>query len=147
MRLIAIIAPLLTSLSIAFEPPTPEVRRAAVGDLSALPAVLQKAFAPDDAAFESIPAARPNDWLAVHEEPGQAFPEFTASKPNRPSQDRQVIYLQPLGSFAPERSPSLDKLREFAIAFFAMARMRQPRRRICGRSRLAQSENQNNRRR
>jgi hypothetical protein len=58
MRLIAIIAPLLTSLSMAFEPPTPEVRRAAVGDLSALPAVLQKAFAPDDGAFESIPAPR-----------------------------------------------------------------------------------------
>jgi len=120
MRLIAIAAPLLASLSMAFEPPTPEIRRAAVGELSGLSAGLQKACAPDDAAFEPIPAPRPNDWLAVHEEPGQTFPEFTASKPNRPSQDRHVIYLQPLGSFAPERSPSLDKLRKFAIAFFAM---------------------------
>jgi archaemetzincin len=122
MRLITIIAlaPLLASLSMAFEPPTPEIRRAAVGELSGLPAVLQKAFAPDDAAFEPIPAPQPNDWLAVHEEPRQTFQEFTASQPNRPSQDRHVIYLQPLGSFSPERSPSLDKLREFAAAFFAM---------------------------
>jgi archaemetzincin len=120
MRLIAVIGALLASLSMAFEPPTPEITRSAVGDLSGLSAVLQKAFAPDDAAFEPIPAPRPNDWLAVHEEPGQTFPEFTASQPNWPSQDRHVIYLQPLGSFAPEWSPSLDKLREFAAAFFAM---------------------------
>jgi archaemetzincin len=31
-----------------------------------------------------------------------------------------VIYLQPLEDFAPEHSPSNDKLREFAAAFFAM---------------------------
>jgi archaemetzincin len=37
-----------------------------------------------------------------------------------PRQSRRVIYLQLLGNFAPERSPSIDKLHKFAAAFFAM---------------------------
>jgi len=56
----------------------------------------------------------------MHPEPGQTFDQFKASRPNQPTQDRNVIYLQPLGDFAAERSPSLKKLREFAAAFFAM---------------------------
>jgi archaemetzincin len=104
----------------AFEPPTPEVKRAAVGDLNGLPAPLQRAFAPDSPEFESIPKPEPHDWLAVHDEPGQTFDDFKASRPNRPLSARRVIYLQPLGSFAADQSPSIEKLREFAAAFFAM---------------------------
>jgi archaemetzincin len=104
----------------AFEPPTPEVKRAAVGDLTGLPATLQRAFAPDSPDFESIPKAEPHDWLAVHDEPGQTFDEFRASRPNRPTSARRVVYLQPLGNFAGDQSPSIEKLREFAAAFFAM---------------------------
>jgi archaemetzincin len=104
----------------AFEPPGQDVKRAAVGDLTALPPVLKRAFAPDTPAFEPIPKPGPHDWLAVHDEPGQTFDEFKMSRPNRPTQDRHVIYLQPLGDFAADRSPSIAKLREFATAFFAM---------------------------
>src|SRR5205823_6233336 len=43
-----------------------------------------------------------------------------ASSPNRPDSTRRVIYLQPLGEFATEQSPSIEKLRKFAAAFFAM---------------------------
>ena len=107
-------------LSMAFEPPSAELKRAAVGDLTALSPAQQRPFAPDAPEFEPIPKPSPHDWLAVHDEPGQAFDEFKASRPNRPTQERHVIYLQPLGDFAPERSPSIDKLREFAAAFFAM---------------------------
>jgi archaemetzincin len=103
----------------AFTPPNENTINAAIGDLSSLPATLQRAFTPDPAAFQPIPQPGPNDWLAVHPEAGQTFDQFKASRPNRPSKDRHVIYLQPLGDFAPERSPSLDKLREFAAAFFA----------------------------
>lgn len=119
-RLVAAVAVLMPRFIVALKQPNEEARRAAIGDLSGLPAALQKAFASDNAAFQTIPAPHPNDWLAVHEEPGQTFSEFTASQPNRPSQDRHVIYLQPLGSFAPKQSPPLDKLRGFAAAFFTM---------------------------
>ncbi|HEV8618498.1 MAG TPA: archaemetzincin [Candidatus Udaeobacter sp.] len=104
----------------AFTPPDEKTIRDAIGDLSGLPVVLQRAFAPDTNSFDPIPKPGPNDWLTVHEEPEQTFDEFKASQPNRPTQTRRVIYLQPLGDFAPERSPSIDKLREFATAFFAM---------------------------
>jgi archaemetzincin len=104
----------------AFEPPTLEVKRAAVGDLTGLPAALQRAFAPDSPEFESIPKPEPHDWLAVHDELGQTFDEFKASRPNRPTSVRRVIYLQPLGEFVPDTSPAIKKLLEFAVAFFAM---------------------------
>jgi len=104
----------------AFQPPSADVRRAAVGELTGLPAALQRAFIPDAPEFEPIPKPGPHDWLSVHPEPGQTFEEFKASRPNRPSESRRIIYLQPLGEFAADRSPSIEKLREFASAFFSM---------------------------
>src|SRR5438552_2614456 len=107
-------------LSMAFEPPSPDLRRTAVGDLAGLPAPLQRAFAPDASEFDPIPPPSPHDWLAVHPEPGQTFEQFRASRPNRPAESRHIIYLQPLSEFGADRSPSVEKLREFAAAFFAM---------------------------
>jgi archaemetzincin len=107
-------------VSVAFEAPSTEVKIAAVGDLSELAPTLRRAFAADAPEFEPIPQPGPHDWLAVHDEPGQTFDEFRVSHPNRPTQDRHTIYLQPLGNFASARSPLIEKLREFAAAFFAM---------------------------
>jgi archaemetzincin len=104
----------------AFEPPGPDVRRAAVGELTGLPPVLHRAFSADASEFEPIPKPGPHDWLTVHPESGQTFNEFKASGPNRPSDSRRVIYLQPLGEFAADCSPPIEKLREFASAFFAL---------------------------
>ena len=104
----------------AFTPPDEKAIHNAIGDLKGLPAVLQRAFTPDKNSFDLIPEPKPGDWLAVHNETGQTFDEFKASQPNRPTAHQQIIYLQPLGSFAPEHSPSDEKLREFAAAFFAM---------------------------
>jgi archaemetzincin len=104
----------------AFEPPGPDARRAAVGDLADLPPALRRAFSADAPEFEPIPKPDPHDWLAVHPESGQTFDEFKASRPNRPADLRKVIYLQPLGEFPADRSPSIEKLRDFAAAFFAM---------------------------
>jgi len=119
MRMITAIT-LLPSFAMAFTPPSQETIRDAIGDVNRLPVALQRAFAPGDDSFGPIPQPGPNDWLAVHEEPGQTFDQFRASQPNRPAHSRRVIYLQPLGDFAPERSPSIQKLRAFATAFFAM---------------------------
>jgi len=117
---IKIVALLLPSIALAFTPSDEKTIRNTIGDLNGLPAVLQRAFTPDKNSFDPIPEPRPADWLAVHNERGQTFDEFKASHPNRPGQKQHIIYLQPLGDFAPERSPSHDKLREFAAAFFAM---------------------------
>jgi archaemetzincin len=120
MWMIAAVAVLLSSVAMAFTSPDEKTIRDAIGDLSGLPAVLQRAFAPDRDSFDSIPRPRPNDWLAVHEESGQTLDEFKASQPNRPTQSRRIIYLQPLGEFPSDRSPSIDMLKKFAGAFFSM---------------------------
>src|SRR5213592_3150324 len=114
--LIKIVVLLLPSIARAFTPPDEKTIRNAIGDLNGLSAVLQRAFTPDKNSFDPIPEPKPGDWLAVHNERGQTFEEFKASQPNRPGQKQHIIYLQPLGAFAPEHSPSNDKLREFAAA-------------------------------
>jgi archaemetzincin len=106
--------------TMAFQPPGPNVRRAAVGDLTGLPPILRRAFLADMAEFAPIPKPGLHDWLAVHPEPGQTFEEFKAAYPNRPTDARRIIYLQPLGEFIADRSPPIEKLREFAAAFFSM---------------------------
>jgi len=103
-----------------FTSPDAKTIHDAIGDTSQLPVQSQRAFTPDRDAFSPIPTPSPGDWLAVHQEQDQTFEQFTASSPNRPTPNRHVIYFQPLGDFAAERSPSLEKLREFAAAFFAM---------------------------
>lgn len=106
-------------LAEGFVPPGPSERLKAIGSTAALPAILQKAFAPGR-DFSSIPAPRGHDWLASHPEPGQTFEAFLRSKPNRPDTIRSKIYFQPLGEFPEDKSPSLDRLRQYAGAFFAM---------------------------
>jgi archaemetzincin len=118
MRCAAIFCVALPSM--AFQPPSAELRRAAVGDLAGLPPILRSAFSADAPGFDPIPRPGPHDWLAVHPEPGQSFEEFKESGLNRPGGSRRIIYLQLLGEFLPDRSPPIEKLREFASAFFDM---------------------------
>jgi len=85
---------------------------AAIGDTHGLQPAFRCAL--DPAAFESMPAPGPNDWLANHPEPGQTFDEFVRSNPNRPTAQRHTIYLQPLGRF------DLTLVKEWTEAFFMM---------------------------
>jgi archaemetzincin len=110
---------LLCLLAMGFTSPDAKTIHDAIGDTSQLPVQSQRAFTPDRDTFSPIPTPLPGGWLAVHQEQDQTFEQFTASSPNRPTPNRHVIYFQPLGAFAAERSPSLEKLREFAAAFFA----------------------------
>src|SRR5262245_9408549 len=105
--------------ALGFQPPGPQQRLEAIGPTHELPGLLQRAFSPDD-SFQPIPTPEPNDWLAAHREAGQTFEEFRRSYPNRPGSKWRIIYLQPLGEFSAQQSPSLEKLREYAAAFFQM---------------------------
>ncbi len=102
-----------------FEPPGPKQRLEAIGPTNGLPEVLRRALTPDD-SFQPIPVPGPNDWLAAHAEPGQTYQQFQRSHPNRPDSQRRIIYLQALGAFPEQQSPPLEKLREYAAAFFQM---------------------------
>jgi archaemetzincin len=105
-------------LIMAFEPPTYKETLSAIGSTNKLPNSLQLALSIDD--FEPIPLPEPNDWLAEHHENGQTFDEFIQSDHNSADEIRNVIYLQPIGQFRQDQSPSLDLLREYAAAYFSM---------------------------
>jgi archaemetzincin len=107
------------SSATGFEPPGPQQRLEAIGATNGLPELLQRAFTPAN-DFPPVPVPGPGDWLAVHREPGQTFGEFRRSQANRPDARRRSIYLQPLGEFPEQYSPSLEKLREYAASFFQM---------------------------
>ena len=67
-----------------------------------------------------MPAPGPHDWLSNHPESGQTYEQFVHSRPDRPEARRNQLYLQPLGDFSGLDCPPLDRLREFAAAFFKL---------------------------
>ncbi|UCD57650.1 MAG: hypothetical protein JSV16_00640, partial [Candidatus Hydrogenedentota bacterium] len=109
----------LTCLAMTFRPPGLAERLQAIGATKQLSATLQRALDPGD-DFEPITAPHPGDWLAEHSESGQSFDGFVRSRPNKPDARRNRIYLQPLGDFSKDRSPSVEALREYTAAYFAM---------------------------
>ena len=70
--------------------------------------------------FEAMPIPQPGDWLAVHREKGQSFDQFAKSNPSRPDKIRKKIYLQPLGQFPEGQFPLVERLKEYAGAYFAI---------------------------
>jgi archaemetzincin len=102
-----------------FTAPDADERRRAIGSTDECSEALRKALeAGTD--FRPIPEPGPHDWLAVHEESGQTFEQFVRSRLNVPDDLRRRIYLQPLGEFPAGKSPPLERLLQFAEAFFAM---------------------------
>ena len=92
-------------------------REAAIGPTAGEPLALQRAL--DPSRFTPLGAPGPNDWLASHVETGQSFNQFEHGDFNRPDQQRNRIYLQPLGTFGDD-APPLDLIRQYAAAFFMM---------------------------
>lgn len=107
----------VAALHAAFERPSEQERVQALGDLSAESAGLRVLLTPNDDFFPvTLPA--PNDWLSLHAERGQTFDAYRRSAANRPDAVRRIIYLQPIGEFSDEATPSLEELRNYAAAFF-----------------------------
>ncbi|MCK4226599.1 hypothetical protein KAX29_06890 [candidate division WOR-3 bacterium] len=102
-----------------FNPPGEEERMKAIGSIEKLPEILKRAFKPS-AQYEPIPVPMPGDWLYEHPENGQTFTDFVNSNPNRPDGKRNKIYLQPLGDFPEEGSPSLGLLKRYTAAYFSL---------------------------
>jgi len=132
---ISVIALLIAGTAMQFRAPGRQESLAAIGSTEGLPETLRRALTPGE-DFEPIPQPGPSDWLANHPEEGQTFEQFVRSNPHQPDKTRTKLYLQPLGDFDPEASavlggrtdsdsekkqgPPLERLREFAAAFFVM---------------------------
>jgi archaemetzincin len=107
------------AIAMNFVPPTQEEALNAIGNTSGVGALLRRALDPGT-DFTPMPAPERGDWLAEHPEAGQTFDEFLRTRIHRPDGVRNKIYLQPLGLFQGDRSPSLRTLKSYAAAYFAM---------------------------
>ena len=116
---IAVLLTFSMALAINFKPQDSTERLRAIGLTKGLSETLQKALDPGT-DFDPVPIPKPGDWLAEHYETGQTFDDFINSKTSQPDKIRSKIYLQPLGEFPKGQVPLLDRLREYAVAYFAM---------------------------
>jgi archaemetzincin len=91
----------------------------AIGSMEENPRTMQRALNPGK-AFEPLPEPKQGEWLAEHPEPGQTFDQFVRSNPEKPGEHRNRIFLQPPGAFCEGLSPSVETLKAYACAFFAM---------------------------
>lgn len=108
----------------------PARRAAAVGPLDGLDPALQRAFS-ERVGHVPLPPPGPEDWLALHPEPGQTFEQWLRSGPNLPDDERRVVYLQPIGWFPSQLlldddgvvlvpTPPLSLLEEYAELYFGL---------------------------
>ncbi len=77
-----------------------------------------RAFGADNEDFEQKRAAKPGDWMARFNETGQSFNEYVASRPTQRQGRRNVLVLQPLGSFRKGDREQLSELAHYTEIFF-----------------------------
>jgi archaemetzincin len=58
------------------------------------------------------------EWLYEHKEKGQSFEEYKNSHPIRPTANKAVIYLMPIGDFTEPQQKILNLTREYVEIFF-----------------------------
>jgi archaemetzincin len=75
----------------------------------------------DDAAgFSRLTPENTNGWYNISREPIQSFDYYRSLNPPRPTKQRKVIVLQPIGPFTTRENSLLEDLRKFCDAFFQL---------------------------
>jgi archaemetzincin len=94
-------------------------RRIALGDTSALPSSLQRAF--DPTGHHPMTEPHANWWLDLHDEPGQTFDAHRFGNFPAPDGKRRVIYIQPLGEMPVDLPPeTLETLARVVRTYFSL---------------------------
>lgn len=75
---------------------------------------------------ETIGKPQLGDWLTQHKERGQTFEQYLKCGPIMPWGIRDTIYIQPIGTFSPERQKILDETLAFMRIFFGREVITQP---------------------
>ena len=68
--------------------------------------------------FERMHQSEQYDWLGSHREPGQTFDEYLESNPIKLTQERQKIYVLPLGKFTAAQKNILSVTADYLEAFY-----------------------------
>jgi archaemetzincin len=69
---------------------------------------------------ERLGKPQPGDWLDQHPEPGQTYREYVDGRPVRPTKQRNVIYIQPLGEFTGTQRKIVNLTAEFMGSYFEL---------------------------
>jgi archaemetzincin len=67
---------------------------------------------------EPLPAPRPGDWLAEHDEAGQTFGEYLDARPVRKGDRLHTIYLCLVGDFTDAQRHVLDLAQQYLGVFY-----------------------------
>ncbi len=103
-----------TDLALAPREPAPErTRRRHI-----LPAISISEAANFSGDALPLPPPAPGSWLYEHPERGQPFQLFTRQAHNRPSPQRNTLYLLPLGDLSPEELAVAEITRDFIGAYY-----------------------------
>lgn len=68
----------------------------------------------------NLPDPKPGEWLYVHNEPWQTFNDYIDSSPVRPTEERNKIYIKPIGEFDEIDDEMLNFLRNYIEIFFEL---------------------------
>ena len=60
----------------------------------------------------------PSDWLATKFERGQSFAQYQRSQPNRATEQRQFLFLQPLGEFQDRQRELIRQTADLMTRYF-----------------------------
>ncbi len=91
------------------------------------PSEHERLYHPTTELFEKKHPPKVGDWLERFPERGQSFLRYQSENPVRPTQDRNAIVLQPLGSFPKQRTELLETLRLGLSIFFQLpVELREP---------------------
>ena len=70
---------------------------------------------------------QPGDWLSMHNEEGQGYAEYLASRPVRPERERRVVYLQPIGELTAGQERLVALTAKFLEQFYELPVVLLPR--------------------
>lgn len=69
---------------------------------------------------EQLTIPKDDEWLKQHEEKDQTFEQYVARKPLTITEDKNVIYLQPIGIFSSMEQKMLNFTAEYTRYFFGL---------------------------
>jgi archaemetzincin len=70
--------------------------------------------------FEPMREPERSDWLASFPEPGQTFDEYLNENPTLPTEQRNTIYIQPVGQFSGTQRQVLRLTADYMKAFYSL---------------------------
>lgn len=78
----------------------------------------QKLIASLEPFFEPMNPPEPDEWLATFKEGGQTFEEYINQNPTLPTEQRKILYIQPLGKFDANQMRVINQTAEFLSLFY-----------------------------